>query len=132
MKRPVSRWFLLFAAGVAACALTGCATMRPISSPPPVPKIVLSAPFSAVAFHGGIPVPFRILLPAGEYRPLYEDDESYYYQAPSKIVVNDPSSFLYDGGVCVLRGSTTPRGWYYIDENGGQTVGMFQTPLPTR
>jgi len=78
------------------------------------------------------PIPFQVILPAGEYRPLYEDDQVYYYQAPSKVVVNDLTSLLYDGGIYVQRGSTTPAGWYYICADGTQQSGTFSTPLPTR
>jgi len=94
---------------------------------------VLSAPFSASGWSGVLPpVKYRVILPAGEYHPLYEDDQCYYYQAPSKVVVNDFVSLMFDGGIYVLRGSTTPDGWYYIDEDGTQTSGGFSTPPPTR
>lgn len=107
--------------------------MRPISTPPPLAKFVLPAPFSVTAWSGVLPpLPYRVILPAGEYRPLYEDDQVYYYQAPSKVVVNDLSSLLYDGGIYVARGSTRLLGWYYIDEDGTQKSGEFKTPPPTR
>jgi hypothetical protein len=122
-------------AALAVIALAGCAsgTMRPLSSKPPVAKIVLPAPYAASGWSGVLPpIKFRVLLPAGEYRPLYEDDQSYYYQAPSKVVVNDFVSLMFDGGIYVARGTTTPLGWYYIDQDGTQTYGRFDTPPPTR
>lgn len=121
-------------ASLAIFILGGCAaTMRPISSKPPVAKIVLSAPFYVSAWAGYLPpIKYSVVLPAGEYRPLYEDDQFYYYQAPSKVVVNDFTSLLLDGGVYVPRGSVKPLGWYYVDQDGTQTSGQFSTPPPTR
>jgi len=78
------------------------------------------------------PIKFHVLLPAGEYRPVYEDDQCYYYQAPSKVVVNDLGSLLFDGGMYVMRGDTTPSGWYYIDADGAQNSGKFDTPPPVK
>lgn len=60
---------------------------------------------------------------------MYEDDQYYYYQGPAKLVVNTPGSFLFDGGVYVARGTTTPGGWYYVDDQGAQVTGPFKTPL---
>lgn len=121
-------------AGLAIFILAGCAaTMRPISSKPPVAKIVFSAPFTISAWSGILPpIKYRVILPAGEYHPLYENDQFYYYQAPSKVVVNDLTSLLFDGGVYVQRGSVNPLGWYYVDQDGTQTSGMFSTPPPSR
>jgi hypothetical protein len=133
MKHTLPRRFLLLVAGLAMFTLAGCATMRPISSPPPVAKIVLAAPFSTSAWAGLLPpIPYSVILPPGEYHPLYEDDQYYYYQAPSKVVVNELGSSMYDGGIYVLRGTTTPRGWYYICADGSQSLGPFSTPPPTR
>jgi hypothetical protein len=121
-------------AGFVVLMLSGCAaTLRPISSKPPVAKIVLAAPFSVSGWSGYLPpVKFGVILPAGEYRPLYEDDQFYYYQAPSKVVVNDFSSLMFDGGMYVQRGSTTPSGWYYVDQDGSQVSGGFSTAPPIR
>ncbi len=123
------------AAGLTLFALAGCAgaSMRPLSSRPPVAKIVLAAPYDAPAWAGVLPpVKYHVILPPGVYRPLYEDDNAYYYQAPSKLVVNDLVSSLYDGGMYVERGATAPRGWYYVDEDGTLTSGAFRTPPPVK
>jgi hypothetical protein len=130
------RW-LCVAAGLAIVTLAGCSTMRPISSKPPVPKIVLATPFDVRAWSGVLPpLPFHVILPAGEYHPLYEDDQVYYYQAPSKVVVKDLGSALWDGGIYIQRGTTTPTGWYYqdVDSDGGAEwkTGLFKTPPPSR
>jgi hypothetical protein len=119
---------------VTGCLLTGCgATMRPISSTPPVPAIVLRSSYDARGVAGLLPpVPFHVILPSGEYRPLYEDDQSYYYQAPTKLVVNDLTSLLYDGGIYVQRGTTRPTGWYYICDDGTQQWGKFDGSLPLK
>jgi hypothetical protein len=47
-------------------------------------------------------------------------------------VVNDLTRLMFDGGIYVARGTITPRGWYYLGENGAQTFGQFQTPLRLR
>jgi hypothetical protein len=126
----------LVAASLAVLGLPGCASMRPISSTPPLPKIVLKSSHDERAFQGVLPpTPFHVILPPGEYRPLYEDDSAYYYQAPTKVVVNDLTSSLYDGGIYVSRGSNAPTGWYYIGqyENGSSiNSGVFKTPLPLK
>jgi len=127
-------FLLVVVASLAIFTLAGCAaTLRPISSKPPVAKIVLSSPFSTSGWSGYLPpVKYDVILPAGEYSPLYEDDQFYYYQAPSKVVVNDLVSLMFDGGIYVQRGSIKPLGWYYVDQDGTQTSGAFNTPPPTR
>ena len=133
MNHSIPRRFLFIVAGLAVCALAGCATLRPLSSKPPLARIVLSAPFSSSAWSGLLPpIKYSVILPAGPYHPLFEDDDNYYYQAPTKVVVNDLSSFMFDGGIYVRRGTSTPRGWYYVDHDGSQNFGQFKTPPPTR
>jgi hypothetical protein len=132
MTAPVLRAFYRFLAGLAICALAaGCATasMRPISSKPPLAKMTLSSPYTATSWSGILPpIKTDVILPAGEYRPLYEDADYYYYQAPSKVVVNDLTSLMFDGGVYVARGATIPSGWYYVGQDGSQVFGQFKTP----
>jgi hypothetical protein len=133
MKLSFSRWFLYFVTCLGIVTFSGCATMRPISSPPPRAHIVLGSPYTATGWSGVLPpIKFSVILPPGEYRPLYEDDQYYYYQAPSKVVVNDLTSLMFDGGIYVARGTTSPRGWYYIDQDGAQNFGRFNSPPPTR
>jgi hypothetical protein len=137
MKSTVPLRFLYLAAILVLVALAGCATMRPLSSKPPVPKLVLGAPFDVRAWAGlAPPLPYHVILPPGEYRPLYEDDQSYYYQAPTKVVVNDLGSSLWDGGIYIQHGTTTPTGWYYqaVDSDGNAEwhSATFKTPPPTR
>ena len=112
--------------GLLGMALMGCATMRPISSKPPVARIVLPAPFTA---HDGLA---KVILPAGEYHPLYEDDRFFYYQAPSKVVVNGFFSKMLDGGIYVKREAGGLRGWYYVQDDGSQEFGRFETEPPHR
>ncbi|MDR3403458.1 MAG: hypothetical protein P4L99_13255 [Chthoniobacter sp.] len=81
------------------------------------------------------PIKYTVILPAGEYRPLYEDDQYYYYQGPAKVIYRgamDVGSSLFDGGITVTRGSRTPGGWYFVNEDGSQSVGQFTTSPPTR
>ena len=134
MNHTFPRRFLFVVVSVAIVTLAGCATLRPISSPPPRARIVLTAPFTSSSYAGILPpIKYSVILPAGEYRPLYEDDQYYYYQAPSKVVVNDLTSLMFDGGIYVARGTTTPRGWYYVDQDGSQNFGQFHDCCrPTR
>jgi hypothetical protein len=70
--------------------------------------------------------------PAGKYRPVYEDERGYYYEAPHKVIVGDVAVYAFDGGVYVLRGKTAPTHWYLIRPNGRRTMGHFKTaPLYT-
>jgi len=138
MKHTIPLRLMFVAGSVAMVMQAGCSTLRPLSSKPPVPRIVLGAPFDVRLGVGVLsPLPSHVILPAGEYRPLYEDDQVYYYQAAAKVVVRDPASVLEDGGIYVQRGTTTPTGWYYqyVDPHDGTTgweSGAFKTPPPTR
>jgi hypothetical protein len=107
-------------------AMVGCATMRPISSTPPMAKIVLTQPFTA---HDGLA---KVILPAGEYHPLFEDDRFYYYQAPTKIVVNSLFSKMLDGGIYIKREGGPLRGWYFVQDDGSPEFGRFDTEPPHR
>ena len=119
---------------LAVLAFAGCAAdLRPISSAPPVAKVTIAAPFKIYAWAGYMPpIKFSLILPAGVYQPTYEDDKYYYYQAPAKLVVNDFSSLLYDGGIYMARGSRRPTGWYYVNEDGTQSTGDFVDLPPYR
>jgi hypothetical protein len=133
MNHRIARRLLFIAASLAVFTLTGCTTLRPISSKPPRATIVLSAPFTTSWWEGLLPpLKYRLSLPAGEYRPVLEDDQYYYYQSPSKIVYSNLGSSLFDGGMYVPRGATTPRGWYFVDQDGSQQTGEFKTPPPIR
>jgi len=104
--------------------ITGCTSMRPLSSKPPESAIVLKSPVKV-----GVVVAFAF--PAGEYRPLYEDDGGYYYQAPSKVIFYDfPFSRMIDGGLYVERTATEPTQWYYIDLQYGQKHMIHCESLP--
>ena len=64
--------------------------------------------------------------PAGKYRPTYEDDGGYYFDAPRKVLVDDIGIYAFDGGVYVPRGKTAPTHWYVIRPNGRRTMGRFK------
>ena len=134
MKDHIPGRLFLGAASFAVLGLSGCASMRPISSTPPLAKIVLKSAHDERAFAGLLPpTPFHVILPPGEYHPTYEDDGAYYYPAPTKVVVNDLTSSFADGGIYVSRGGNSPSGWYYIaiDENGSSiNSGLFKAPIP--
>lgn len=75
---------------------------------------------------------YSVTLPAGEYRPTFEDDKFYYYQGPSRVVYKDLNSSLLEGGIRLPRGTSTPRGWYCLSEDGTMFTGDFKTPLPVQ
>ena len=90
---------------------TGCASMKVISSTPPVKLIVVE---KQVEFRFGLGT--KLTMPLGEYKPTLEDDSGYYYQAPSKLVARDILSYVADGGLFIKRGEKTPTRWYAIDQ----------------
>ena len=117
-------FFGLLAAGRGSLQLKS-SPPKPISSKPPESAIVLSEPVT-VNDKGATNV-----FPAGKYRPLYEDRGGYYFEAPTKVLVNDVASFGYDGGVYVARGATEPTQWYVISPSG-KKMGLFKkTPQHT-
>jgi hypothetical protein len=65
--------------------------------------------------------------PAGTYKPAYEDDHGYYFEASKKVLVDDVAVYAFDGGVYVPRGQTAPTHWYVIRPNGRRTMGRFKT-----
>src|SRR5947207_1537905 len=69
---------------VTTALICGCASLRALSSPPPVKAIVLDH-----AAELTIGLGTKLSLPAGEYKPVLEDKVGYYYQAPSKLAVRD-------------------------------------------
>jgi hypothetical protein len=131
---PISlRRLLLLLASVAAISFAGCDTIRPIDSTPPLAKIELAHPFAATWKNGVMPlVKYSVILPAGEYRPLFEDEKFYYFQAPSREIYKDINSSVLEGGIRLARGATVPRGWYCVGEDGVMFTGDFKTPLPAQ
>jgi hypothetical protein len=84
--------------------------MRVLSSTPPVKAIVLEQT-SEFSFGLGT----KLTMPAGEYKPVLEDNKGFYYQAPSKIAARDIFSYVADGGLIIKRGERIPSQWYAID-----------------
>jgi hypothetical protein len=105
---------------VVSVLLSGCASMRVLSSTPPVKRLVLEKP---AEFTFGLGT--KITLPVGEYKPVMEDDKGYYYQAPSKVVARDIFSYVADGGLYVRRRETVPSRWYAIDEHNYTKTGKL-------
>ncbi len=100
---------------VALCAfLSACTSITPLRSTPPYKKIVVNRPFS---WGDGI-LTIRVDMPVGDYTPLYEDDDGYFYQAPQKATGRDTGMpLLLDGGLFLER--ATPRAQkIYIIRNG--------------
>ena len=112
------------AALLAVFCLSGCSSMRPIASEPPVPGIFVTAPFS-------VSIVFRsAAFPAGRYLPSYEDNGGYYYQAPTKIVERGLLlNHICDGGLYVKRGTKEAKQWYVIEGSGGTFFGRFDATL---
>src|SRR5262249_34270867 len=105
----------------------GCSTFhhgssfRAITSTPQASAIELKVP--AVVTEEGATTTF----PVGKYKPVYEDEHSYYYEAPRKVLVDDIGVYGFDGGLYVSRDKTTVTGWYLIRPNGRRTTGHFKT-----
>jgi hypothetical protein len=116
------------AAVAVALLATGCSSrhkqssFRAIASQPPVSAIELITP--ATVSEEGATTTF----PAGKYRPMYEDDHGYYFEAPRKVIVDDVGVYGFDGGVYIQRGKTVPTEWYLIRPNGRRSMGHFKTP----
>ena len=108
-----------------AMFVAGCASYRPIASKPPESMIVVKSPFKVTVSLLGDYITF----PGGEYHPLYEDDNGYYFQAPARVILisvgipmeND------DAGLFVKRGSKEPTKWYLIDKNAFKRSGDLKT-----
>lgn len=66
--------------------------------------------------------------PAGKYKPVYEDERGFYFEAPRKVMIDDIGVYGFDGGVYIERGKSTPTHWYVIRPNGRRTMGRFKTP----
>jgi hypothetical protein len=118
MKISLSRIPVPFIAVIIAIVSSGCASIRVLSSVPPVKALVVEKP---VEFTFGLGT--KVTMPAGEYKPVMEDKSGYYYQAPSKLVARDIFSYVADGGLYVKRGETVPRRWYAIDQKNFTKTG---------
>ena len=110
---------------VSCSSLRQDSSFGPISSKPPASAIILTAPVTVGDQTA------TDTFPAGKYRPLYEDRGGYYFEAPSKVLVDDVAVFAYDGGVYVARGATEPTHWY-VSRPSGKTMGRFKKIPPHR
>jgi len=122
MKRLISIRILGGVAGVALIvgALAGCSSIRPVTSTPPASAIVVSEAFTVHELT-------RANFPAGEYKPVFEDSDGFYYQAPTKVIANLMFTYIGDGGLYLKKGEKEPSQWYFITEGGHLTRGNFQT-----
>ena len=122
----MSRWIIINALTI-GLVTTGCSSLhkqssfRAVASQPPASAIELIKP-ATVTEEGAITT-----FPAGKYRPMYEDDHGYYFEAPSKVIVDDVGVYGFDGGVYIQRGKTAPSEWYLIRPNGRRSMGRFKT-----
>ena len=117
MFRALASVFLI--AGLSFIS-SGCASMKALSSAPPVRTIVLD---KATEFGFGLGT--KLTMPACEYKPVLEDKNGYYYQAPSKLAARDIFSYVADGGLIVRRGDKTPSRWYAIDQQNYVKTGKL-------
>ena len=104
---------------------SGCSSFQQDSSPRPISS---KPPESAIVFSGPVTVRDQTAtdtFPAGKYRPLYEDRGGYYFEAPTKVLVDDVAVFAYDGGLYVARGATAPTHWY-VSRPSGKKMGRFE------
>jgi hypothetical protein len=124
LMKPIRQLALLLLASLAILAFTSCTTLQPIHSKPPFAKIILPNGFDGDGFM------FHLNMPAGEYLPVYEDGNAYYYQAPSKISIRTIATEYQDGGVYIQAGTNVLSGWWHFDDDGNKTNGILGTPLP--
>jgi hypothetical protein len=121
IPRPISK-LPLIALSLLACA--SCSVMQPLHSKPPFSKIVLTKPFNGEGFM------FHLNMPAGEYRPAYEEGRAYYYQAPGQLAIRTMATEYVDGGFYVDGGTKALRGWWYFDSEGNPNTGALTAPPP--
>lgn len=113
-----------FLIGLLGVLLSGCVdvvNVRPISSTPPASAILVRSAFQATIM-GTVPgtVPGdTATFPAGEYRPLYENERGYFFEAPAKatIIQYFGATSTETCGLYVARGSTEPTQWYLVERN---------------
>ena len=123
MGNEIAVILLVALLGASCSSLRQDSSLRPISSKPPESAIVLSAPVTVRDQTA------TDTFPAGKYRPLYEDRGGYYFEAPTKVVVDDVAVFAHEGGLYVARGATEPTRWYVTRPNG-KTMGRFKKTPP--
>jgi len=117
----------VLAIAMSSMLLAGCNSFnhgsgfRAIASTPPIKAIELTVPAS-VSDQGA-----TTTFPVGKYKPAYEDDHGFYFEAPRKVLVDDIATYAFDGGVYVERGQTEPTHWYIIRPNGRRSTGKFKT-----
>ena len=99
--------------------LTGCSSIRPVSSTPPASVIEVSEAFTVHELT-------RANFPAGEYKPVFEDSDGFYYQAPTKVIANLMFTYIGDGGLYLKKGEKEPSQWYFITDGGHITRGNFK------
>ena len=126
MKTFITRKQITVVANILCLLFASCSSIHQISSKPPVSAIEIKSGFSDPS------IPFLTgCLPPGIYRPLYEDSDGYFYQAPEKVLVNTTTrNFILDGGLYVRRGSTEPKEWYNINPYGWPRIFSLKTIPP--
>ncbi|MBV6500520.1 MAG: hypothetical protein CJBNEKGG_03001 [Prosthecobacter sp.] len=106
----------LFLTLLIALLVASCSSIRPLSSKPPYSSIKVNKPFT---WGDGV-ILIKVEMPSGEYKPLYEDDKGYYYQAPQKITGRDSFwPLLMDGGLFLKRNLAKPDQIYIIRNQYG-------------
>ena len=100
------------------CALfVSCVpSLHPLSSEPPAKSIRVNKPFSV----GDGFLVTKLNLPEGIYKPLYEDKNGYYYQAPQRITGRDSFlPLLIEGGLYFEKNRVKPEKIYGVANNYG-------------
>ncbi len=110
--------------------LTACGSLRPLSTSRTLDGylakdivVVLSDPYT---FKPGL---VKHSLPMGTYTPSMEDDEGVYFQAPSKLLIEDfIRPRLYDGGLFFKDGVSTKVYEYFVMNDRATKVKMDLPP----
>jgi hypothetical protein len=96
--------------------ISACASISPIKSTPPYKQIVVNKPFT---WGDGV-LTIKVDMPAGVYKPTFEDDHGYFYQAPQKVTGRDTFwPLLVDGGLYLKKGMSKPDTIYIIRNDTG-------------
>lgn len=74
----------------------------------------------------------KTILPAGQYRPIFEDSAGYYYEAPAKIIGNSSTVWLWEGGLFIPKGADVPDRYYTIGRNNAVRLHKLGRALSRR
>jgi hypothetical protein len=137
-----TRWLLILPLFLGAVFLVGCAgtVVKPPSGmiggiPAPKSKVV-------VRQQQELKVNMNVswILPAGDYRPSVEDETGIYYEAPSKVIMNEVFLGMhlkgrpFDGGIFLARSNPQVAKIYFVvpTNEGGEILRWLKGGRPDK